>query len=100
MPTKRPLPPPPPNRRGAGAGEVRRADGRLHSLHPAADRDLVARGGGDARRRARAPVGPNPRLLDMTSSSSFGISQITLQFDLGREIDGAAQDIQAAINAA
>jgi multidrug efflux pump len=36
----------------------------------------------------------------MTSSSSFGISQITLQFDLGREIDGAAQDIQAAINAA
>ena len=36
----------------------------------------------------------------MTSSSSFGISQITLQFDLGRDIDGAAQDIQAAINAA
>ena len=36
----------------------------------------------------------------MTSSSSFGISQITLQFDLGRDIDGAAQDVQAAINAA
>ena len=36
----------------------------------------------------------------MTSSSSFGISQITLQFDLNRDIDGAAQDVQAAINAA
>ena len=36
----------------------------------------------------------------MTSSSAFGISQITLQFDLGRSIDYAAQDVQAAINAA
>jgi multidrug efflux pump len=44
--------------------------------------------------------GQVPSLATMTSSSSFGISQITLQFDLGRDIDGAAQDIQAAINAA
>ena len=36
----------------------------------------------------------------MTSSSSFGISQITLQFDLNRDIDAAAQDVQSAINAA
>src|SRR5262245_26740273 len=36
----------------------------------------------------------------MTSSSSYGISQVTLQFDLGRDIDAAAQDVQAAINAA
>jgi multidrug efflux pump len=36
----------------------------------------------------------------MISSSSFGISQITLQFDLNRDIDAAAQDVQAAINAA
>ncbi|MBI3434601.1 MAG: efflux RND transporter permease subunit [Proteobacteria bacterium] len=36
----------------------------------------------------------------MTSSSSFGISQITMQFDLNRDIDAAAQDVQAAINAA
>src|SRR5262245_65686343 len=43
--------------------------------------------------------GQIPALATMTSSSSFGISQITLQFDLGRDIDGAAQDIQAAINA-
>ncbi len=39
-------------------------------------------------------------LTMMTSSSSYGVSQITLQFDLGRDIDAAAQDVQAAINAA
>ena len=33
----------------------------------------------------------------MTSSSSLGTTQITLQFDLSRNIDGAAQDVQAAI---
>src|SRR5439155_16185913 len=36
----------------------------------------------------------------MTSISSFGNSSITLQFNLDRDIDAAAQDIQAAINAA
>src|SRR5689334_19372544 len=44
--------------------------------------------------------GQIPSLSTMTSSSSYGISQITLQFDLNRDIDAAAQDIQAAINAA
>jgi multidrug efflux pump len=44
--------------------------------------------------------GQTPSLSSMTSSSSFGISQITLQFDLNRDIDAAAQDVQAAINAA
>ncbi len=44
--------------------------------------------------------GQIPALASMTSQSSFGISQITLQFDLGRDIDGASQDVQAAINAA
>ena len=44
--------------------------------------------------------GQIPSLSTMTSSSSFGISQITLQFDLNRDIDAAAQDVQAAINAA
>ena len=44
--------------------------------------------------------GQIPSLATMTSSSSFGISQITLQFDLNRDIDAAAQDVQAAINAA
>src|ERR1700680_2032179 len=41
-----------------------------------------------------------PSLTTMTSSSSFGISQITLQLDLSRDIDSAAQDVQAGINAA
>src|SRR6187455_1147930 len=44
--------------------------------------------------------GQIPALSTMTSSSSFGISQVTLQFDLNRDIDGAAQDVQSAINAA
>ena len=37
---------------------------------------------------------------EMTSSSSLGSTNITLQFDLSRDIDGAARDVQAAINAA
>src|SRR5262247_445562 len=44
--------------------------------------------------------GQIPSLSNMISSSSFGISQITLQFDLNRNIDAAAQDVQAAINGA
>src|SRR2546423_4519858 len=36
----------------------------------------------------------------MTSISSFGSSSITLQFNLDRDIDAAAQDVQAAMNAA
>jgi multidrug efflux pump len=44
--------------------------------------------------------GKIPAMQSMTSSSSFGISQITLQFDLARDIDAAAQDVQSAINAA
>ena len=45
-------------------------------------------------------LGQIPSLSVMTSSSSYGFSQITLQFGLNREIDAAAQDVQAAINAA
>ena len=45
-------------------------------------------------------LGQIPALATMTSSSSYGISQITLQFDLSRDIDAAAQDVQSAINAA
>src|SRR5208337_1635597 len=39
-------------------------------------------------------------VTEMTSSSSLGSSSITLQFDLNRDIDAAARDVQAAINAA
>ena len=45
-------------------------------------------------------LGQIPALATMTSSSSYGISQITLQFVLNRDIDAAAQDVQSAINAA
>ena len=37
---------------------------------------------------------------EMTSSSSLGTTGITIQFDLERNIDGAARDVEAAINAA
>jgi multidrug efflux pump len=39
-------------------------------------------------------------ITEMTSSSSLGSTRIILQFDLDRDIDGAARDVQAAINAA
>ncbi len=39
-------------------------------------------------------------ITEMTSSSSLGSTNITLQFDLSRNIDAAARDVQAAINAA
>jgi multidrug efflux pump len=39
-------------------------------------------------------------VTEMTSSSSLGSTNVTLQFDLNRNIDAAARDVQAAINAA
>ncbi|MGA2571975.1 MAG: efflux RND transporter permease subunit, partial [Terracidiphilus sp.] len=39
-------------------------------------------------------------ITEMTSSSSLGSTNITMQFDMSRNIDGAARDVQAAINAA
>jgi multidrug efflux pump len=39
-------------------------------------------------------------VTEMTSSSSLGSTSITLQFDLSRNIDGAARDVEAAINSA
>ncbi len=39
-------------------------------------------------------------VTEITSSSSLGNSRVILQFDLDRDIDGAARDVQAAINAA
>ncbi len=39
-------------------------------------------------------------ITEMTSASYLGSTSITLQFDLDRNIDGAARDVQAAINAA
>lgn len=39
-------------------------------------------------------------VTEMTSTSYLGLTSITLQFDLNRNIDAAARDVQAAINAA
>jgi multidrug efflux pump len=39
-------------------------------------------------------------ITEMTSSSNLGTTSVTLQFDLTRDINGAARDVQAAINAA
>src|SRR6267143_7285055 len=39
-------------------------------------------------------------ITEMTSSSGLGSTNITLQFDLNRDINAAARDVQAAINAA
>jgi len=45
-------------------------------------------------------LGEIPGLTSMTSVSSFANTNIVLQFTLARDIDAAAQDVQAAINAA
>src|SRR3981189_564051 len=62
--------------------------------------------GGDPGTMASAVASPLERQFttiagidEMSSSSSTGSSQVTLQFDLGRDIDSAAVDIQTAISA-
>jgi hydrophobe/amphiphile efflux-1 (HAE1) family protein len=44
--------------------------------------------------------GQIPGITQMTSSSALGVTSVTLQFDLSRDIEGAATDTLAAINAA
>src|SRR5215469_10663077 len=63
--------------------------------------------GGSAEIMASSVATPLERQLghiagvtEMTSASSLGTTSITIQFDLSRNIDGAARDVQAAINAA
>ena len=63
--------------------------------------------GGSAEIMASSVATPLERQLghiagvtEMTSSSSLGTTSITIQFELSRNIDGAARDVQAAINAA
>ena len=45
-------------------------------------------------------LGIIPGVTQMTSASFLGTTQVTIQFDLNRNIDAAAQDVQTAINAA
>src|SRR6201993_3434682 len=63
--------------------------------------------GGSAEIMASSVATPLERQLghlagvtEMTSTSSLGTCSVTIQFDLSRNIDGAARDVQAAINAA
>jgi multidrug efflux pump subunit AcrB len=44
--------------------------------------------------------GQIPGLLQMTSARALGFTQVTLQFDLSRALDGAVSDTLSAINAA
>src|SRR5438874_2769347 len=44
--------------------------------------------------------GQIPGIVQMTSSSTSGATSVTIQFDLSRNVDGAAADVLAAINAA
>jgi multidrug efflux pump len=64
---------------------------------PGASAETMASSVATPLERAFASV---PGVTQMTSASSLGLTQITLQFDLERNIDGAAQDVQTAINAA
>jgi multidrug efflux pump len=45
-------------------------------------------------------IGEIAGVTELTSVSSLGLARITVQFDLNRSIEGAARDVQAAINAA
>ncbi|MDE1157114.1 MAG: efflux RND transporter permease subunit [Neorhizobium sp.] len=67
----------------------------------------ASRPGADPQSMAASVAAPLERHLgtiagvtEMTSTSSLGSTNIALQFDLSRTIDGAAQDVQAALNAA
>src|SRR5262249_35133931 len=67
------------------------------SAYPGASSDVVE---SSITAPLEAYFGKISGLRTMNSVSAGGISQITLQFDLARNIDAAAQDVQAAINAA
>lgn len=64
---------------------------------PGASAENVARSIAGPLERALSNV---PNVTSMTSTSSFSQTNITLQFALERDIDAAAQDVQAAINSA
>src|SRR5215831_3737768 len=64
---------------------------------PGADAQTVA---GTVTTPLERQFGQIPGLTQMTSSSATEYAQVTLQFDRGRTVDSAAQDVQAAINAA
>src|SRR5262249_32259792 len=82
---------------------------RTASLRPlvfASSTATASRPGADPETMAATVAAPLERRLgeiagvtELTSRSSLGTTRITVQFDLARNIDGAARDVQAAINA-
>ena len=70
---------------------------RVNASRPGADPETMAA-------TVAAPLerrlGEIAGVTEITSTSSLGIASITVQFDLSRNIDGAARDVQAALNAA
>lgn len=70
---------------------------RIQAARPGADPETMAS-------TIAAPIerrlGEIAGVTELTSSSNFGSTSITVQFDLTRRIDGAARDVQAALNAA
>ena len=83
----------------AAAGQ-RPADGRLPD-HPGqrqpARAPVPKRWPRRSRRRSRSSSRPSPGITSISSRSSQGSTNITLQFDLSRDIDSAAQDVQSTI---
>src|SRR5580692_3104694 len=68
---------------------------------------IAARPGADPETMANSVAAPLERRLgeisgvtEITSTSSIGNTSVVVQFDIDRDIDGAARDVQAAINAA
>src|ERR1700744_3314810 len=66
------------------------------TLPGASPQDVAATVAGPPERR----LGQIADVTEMTSSSSLSSTRITLQFGIDRDINGAARDVQAAINAA
>jgi multidrug efflux pump len=67
------------------------------TFYPGADPDVMA---SSVTSPLERQFGQVPGLSQMTSTSSFGSSVITLQFGLDQNIDVEEQQVQAAINAA
>lgn len=70
---------------------------QVSTFYPGANPDVIA---SSVTAPLERQLGQIPGLDQMTSSSSFGLSLITLQFNLDISLDVAEQEVQAAINAA
>jgi multidrug efflux pump len=70
---------------------------RVSASRPGADPALMAATVAAPLERRLAGISG---VTEITSTSSLGTTNITIQFDLNRSIDGAARDVQAALNAA